>query len=100
MSLFFCSNVPLQDLEAIGIKDRGIAQHLEKAAKKLPMFVLEKGIPVSALVSEIIILNYIWLACTCTYRTLCKHAAASIGCMHGACMHEPEQGHLCRSTHA
>ena len=37
----------MQDLEAIGIKDRGIAQHLEKAAKKQPMFVLEKGIPVS-----------------------------------------------------
>eukprot|EP00731_Ephydatia_muelleri_P036986 Em0369g9a len=34
------------DLEAIGIKDRGIAQHLEKAAKKLPMFFVEKRVPV------------------------------------------------------
>ena len=47
--LAFCLNVQLQDLEAIGVKDGGIAPHLEKAAKKLPMFVLEKGIPVSTL---------------------------------------------------
>ena len=63
-----CVCVCVQELEAIGIKDKGIAQHLEKAAKKLPMFVLEKGIPVSV--------N--WQTCTINKQTIGIYTKAHI----------------------